>query len=83
MEEPVGENLPVERLEQLSGSLLALGALRGLAHRPARDQLHHEQPLRREPMMDAWSIEPRERLEDGPHLVDVRGLLLEIELALE
>ena len=58
VEEAVGEDLAVEGFEQLAGGLLALGALRRLAHRPAGNQLQHEQALRREPMVDAGRIEP-------------------------
>src|SRR6266566_1637231 len=83
VEEAVGEDLAVERLEQLTGGLLALRALGRLAHRPAGNQLEHEQALRREPMVDAGRVEPRERLQHLAHLIDVRRLLLEIELALE
>src|ERR671934_148918 len=83
VEEAVGQDLAVERLEELSGGLLALGAERRLAHRAAGDQLEDEEPPRREPVVNPGRVETRKRLQHLPHPFDVRGFLLEVELTLK
>src|ERR671937_829745 len=83
VEEAVGQDLAVERLEELGGGLLALGAERRLAHRAARDQLEDEEPPRRELVVNRGRVETRKRLQHLPHPFDVRGFLLEVELTLK
>src|ERR671934_29793 len=83
VEEAVGQDLAVERLEELSGGLLALGAERRLAHRAAGDQLEDEEPPRREPVVNPGRVETRKRLQHLPHPFDVPGFLLDVELTLK
>jgi hypothetical protein len=83
VEEPLGQDLRVVGLEELACRFRPRLALRRRADRGALDLLHDEEPGRGQVVVDGGNLEPRVRLEHLAHPVDVRGLLPEVELALQ
>ena len=83
VEEPVGHDLAVVGLEQLTGRLRAGLALRGLADGDSLDLFHRQQPRGRELLVDLWHVQARIGPQHLAHAFDVAGLLVEIQLALQ
>ena len=81
VEEAVGQDLPVVRLEQLARRLLARHSCRCLADGDALNLLLDEQAGGGELVVDARDPEARKRRKHLAHPVDVLRLLPKVELA--